>query len=177
MVDEVEVGATVVDVMDVEVVVDDVPPEFGVPGRTVVTVLDVNGTTVVGAADELGEVDGTEVVVGAAVVVVEEVVDDDVVVVEVVVVEVVVVVGASVVDVVVVVVVVVVGDVAGTDVGVTLPVHGNGVPQLNAVEFTFVTVRPIELESVNNPDESVASKRSFVPATGVMGPDGVNAEV
>ena len=170
--DEVEVGATVVDVMDVEVVVDDVPPVFGVPGRTVVTVLDVNGATVVGAADELGEVDGTEVVVGAAVVVVEEVVDDDVVVVEVVVV-----VGASVVDVVVVVVVVVVGDVAGTDVGVTLPVHGNGVPQLNAVEFTFVTVRPIELESVNNPDESVASKRSFVPATGVMGPDGVNAEV
>jgi hypothetical protein len=87
------------------------------------------------------------------------------------------VVGASVVVVVVVVVVVAGGDVAGTDVAVMVPVHGNGVPQLNAVELTLVTVRPIELKSVNRPDASVASRRSFVLATGTIGPFGIKAEV
>jgi hypothetical protein len=59
---------------------------------------------------------------------------------------------------------------------VMVPVHGNGVPQLNAVELTLVTVRPIELESVNRPDASVASRRSFVLATGTIGPFGIKAE-
>jgi hypothetical protein len=161
------VGATVVVVAagDVVVVVVAAPPVADAPGRIVVVVLDVSGVEMAGTTEEGDVVEGAAVVVGAAVV---EVVD------------VVVVVGATVVVVVVVgatVVVVVVGDVAGIDVGVTLPVHGNGVPQLNTVELTFVTVRPIGLESVNKPDESVASRRSFVPATGESGPDGVKGDV
>ena len=91
-----------------------------------------------------------------------------------------VVVGATVVVVVgatVVVVVVAGGDVAGTDVDAELPVHGNGVPQLKVEAFTFVTARPEALESVSSPAESTASRSSFVSATGVMGPAGVNVDV
>jgi hypothetical protein len=143
------------------------------PVATVVTVTAPTGAVVTGvtAGGTVPEDDDAMLVVVAA----GTLVDTEVVVG----VTVDVVVGATVVVVVVVVVVEVVagGDVAGTEVGVMLPVHGNGVPQLKTVEFTFVTVRPTGPESVSSPAASVARRSSFVLATGVMGPEGVKAAV
>jgi hypothetical protein len=99
---------------------------------------------------------------------------------------VVVVAGGSVVVVVVLVVVVVVvlvvvvvagGAVAGEEVGVTLPVHGNGVPQLNVGVFTPETVRAKLLESFKSDPEVTACRRSLVFATADSGPLGVKADV
>lgn len=110
----------------------------------------------VDAPGETVEVDVGTVVVGIVVVVVVVVV---------------------VVEVVVDVLVVVEGCVAGTDVGPLCEPHGKGVPQSKTGLFTPVTVLAPGPESVNNEDESSAKSRSFVFATGVMGPAGVNAEV
>lgn len=92
--------------------------------------------------------------------------------------------GGSVVVVVVLVVVVLVvvvvvagGAVAGDDVGVTLPVHGNGVPQLKIGVFTPLTVRAKLLESFKSDPEVTACRRSFVFATADNGPVGVKADV
>jgi hypothetical protein len=92
--------------------------------------------------------------------------------------------GGSVVVVVVVLVVVVLvvvvvagGAVAGEEVGVTLPVHGNGVPQLNIGVFTPLTVRAKLLVSVKSDPEVTACRRSFVFATADNGPVGVKADV
>jgi hypothetical protein len=91
--------------------------------------------------------------------------------------------GGSVVVVVVLVVVVLVvvvvagGAVAGEEVGVTLPVHGNGVPQLNIGVFTPLTVRAKLLVSVKSDPEVTACRRSFVFATADNGPVGVKADV
>jgi hypothetical protein len=99
---------------------------------------------------------------------------------------VVVVAGGSVVVVVVLVVVVVVvlvvvvvagGAVAGEEVGVTLPVHGNGVPQLNVGVFTPETVRAKLLESFKSDPDVTACRRSFVFTTADNGPVGVKADV
>jgi hypothetical protein len=79
--------------------------------------------------------------------------------------------------VVLVVVVVAGGAVAGEEVGVTLPVHGNGVPQLNVGVFTPFTVRARLLESLNNDPEETACRRSFEFATDDNGPLGVKADV
>lgn len=99
---------------------------------------------------------------------------------------VVVVAGGSVVVVVLVVVVVVVvlvvvvvagGAVAGEEVGVTLPVHGNGVPQLKIGVFTPETVRAKLLESFKSDPDVTACRRSFVFTTADNGPVGVKADV
>ena len=79
--------------------------------------------------------------------------------------------------VVLVVVVVAGGAVAGEEVGVTLPVHGNGVPQLNMGVFTPLTVRARLLESLSSDPEETACRRSFVSAMADSGPLGVKAEV
>jgi hypothetical protein len=79
--------------------------------------------------------------------------------------------------VVLVVVVVAGGAVAGEEVGVTLPVHGNGVPQLNVGVFTPLTVRARLLESLSSDPEETACRRSFVSAMADSGPLGVKAEV
>ena len=88
--------------------------------------------------------------------------------------------GSVVVVLVVVVLVVVVvagGAVAGEEVGVTLPVHGNGVPQLKIGVFTPLTVRAKLLESFKSDPEETACRRSFVSAMADSGPLGVKAEV
>jgi hypothetical protein len=79
--------------------------------------------------------------------------------------------------VVLVVVVVAGGAVAGEEVGVTLPVHGNGVPQLNVGVFTPETVRAKLLESFKSDPEVTACRRSLVFATADSGPLGVKADV
>jgi hypothetical protein len=79
--------------------------------------------------------------------------------------------------VVLVVVVVAGGAVAGEEVGVTLPVHGNGVPQLNVGIFTPLTVRARLLESLSSEPEETACRRSFVSAMADSGPLGVKADV
>jgi hypothetical protein len=79
--------------------------------------------------------------------------------------------------VVLVVVVVAGGAVAGEEVGVTLPVQGNGVPQLNVGVFTPLTVRAKLLVSVKSDPEVTACRRSFVFATADNGPVGVKADV
>jgi len=79
--------------------------------------------------------------------------------------------------VVLVVVVVAGGAVAGEEVGVTLPVQGNGVPQLNVGVFTPLTVRARLLESLSSDPEVTACRRSFVSATADNGPLGVKADV
>ena len=79
--------------------------------------------------------------------------------------------------VVLVVVVVAGGAVAGEEVGVTLPVQGNGVPQLNVGVFTPLTVRARLLESLSSDPEETACRRSFVSATADNGPLGVKADV
>jgi hypothetical protein len=79
--------------------------------------------------------------------------------------------------VVLVVVVVAGGAVAGEEVGVTLPVHGNGVPQLNMGVFTPLTVRARLLESLSSDPEETACRRNFVSATADNGPLGVKADV
>lgn len=159
---ELSPGAPVAERVDVVVVVvaDTVPT-----GR-VVTTAGTDATGVMTDGDGAFEVVVTAcgVVVGTTVVVVAIVVVGATVVV---------VVGATV----VVVVVVAGGEVAGTEVEAALPVQGNGVPQLKVVAFTLVTARPIELESTSRPAASVARRRSLVPATGVIGPAGVNADV
>jgi hypothetical protein len=69
------------------------------------------------------------------------------------------------------------GAVAGDDVGVTLPVHGNGVPQLNTGVFTPFTVRATLLESLRSDPEETAWRRSLELATADNGPLGVKADV
>ena len=85
--------------------------------------------------------------------------------------------GGRVVVVVLVVVVVAGGAVAGEEVGVTLPVQGNGVPQLNVGVFTPLTVRARLLESLSSDPEETACRRNFVSATADNGPLGVKADV
>ena len=85
--------------------------------------------------------------------------------------------GGRVVVVVLVVVVVAGGAVAGEEVGVTLPVHGKGVPQLNSGVLTPLTVRARPLESLNNDPDETACNKSFVSATADNGPLGVKADV
>ena len=79
--------------------------------------------------------------------------------------------------VVLVVVVVAGGAVPGEEVGVTLPVHGKGVPQLNSGVLTPLTVRARPLESLNNDPDETACNKSFVSATADNGPLGVKADV
>ena len=76
-----------------------------------------------------------------------------------------------------VVVVVAGGAVAGEEVGVTLPVHGKGVPQLNSGVLTPLTVRARPLESLKNDPDETACNKSFVSATADNGPLGVKADV
>jgi hypothetical protein len=174
-------GIVVVVARGVVVVAREVVPTVVSLGRVVVAVTVEEGALLTGVVEFEDCVFEATVLAGAIVevgdgateVVEVDAIDDVVVVAADVVGATVDVVGASV----VVVVVVAGGDVAGTDVAVMVPVHGNGVPQLNAVELTLVTVRPIELESVNKPEASVASRRSFVLATGTIGPFGIKAEV
>jgi hypothetical protein len=85
--------------------------------------------------------------------------------------------GRVVVVVVLVVVVVAGGAVAGEEVGVTLPVQGNGVPQLNVGVFTPLTVRARLLESLSSDPEETACRRNFVSAMADNGPLGVKADV